>query len=177
MHPWIVLFDVGIDVLDVIGHDLAQAGDLALKSVDRLGEQAGEGLPIQVAQDGVQMAYAGHSALNAKTVGHAQIQMGTKAQFEDEQRMIQQVGPPAWCGTQVFTDAHQERFDVGRERMGRPSWTSGGDGVQRAPIKEGEELAIALHDRVGVDELAQGGLVKVRRKGYDRVHGTMLLSR
>jgi hypothetical protein len=52
-----------------------------------------------------------------------------------------------------------------------------GGWLQGRPVEEGEQRVVALHDGIGVDELAQCGLVKLRLNWYDRDHETMHLSK
>ena len=87
--------------------------------------------------------------------------MGTKAQFQHEQGVIQQVRTPAWCGTQMFADAHQQGFEVGTLGMTRIAWPALARRIDGIPVKEGEERAVALHDRIGGHEVLQSWLVKL----------------
>ncbi len=77
----------------------------------------------------------------------------------------------------MFADPDQQRFDVGTGWM---SWASGarwlGWRIQGRPVEEGKQPAVALHHGIGVDELAQRGLVKLLRAWYDRGHEARLLS-
>ena len=117
------------------------------------------------------MAHARHRLVDPQAIGLADVQVRTKAQFEHEQGMIQQVGAPTRRGAEVFADPDEKSLDVGAGRMGGASWARGlGWRIQGRPVEEGEERAVALHNGIGVEELAQRGLVKLLRAWYDRGH-------
>jgi hypothetical protein len=161
----VVLFDIGIDMLDIVGHHLAQAGDLGLEGMHRLSEQLGQQVGIEPLEDVIQMARARHGLGHIEAIRLVQVEVGTKAQFQHEQRVIQQVGPPAWGGTQMFADPDQQGFEVGTLGMtgiAGSAWARRIDGI---PVEEGEERAVTLHHRIGGYEVLHGQLVKLSRKG------------
>ena len=175
---WVVLFDIGIDVLDVVDHDLAQARDLGLERLHGLSEQLGKPPAVQSAQDGVQVAYAGHGLVETQAIECGDIQVWTEAQFQHQQGVVQQVGPPVRGRVEMFANPDEQGFDVGTGRMTGASWARRlSSWLQGAPVEEGEERAVALHDRIGLNELVQRRLVKLLRDGYDKGHEAKLLSK
>ena len=116
------------------------------------------------------MTDAGDRFGHVEAIGLREVDVRAKAQFEHQQRMIEQVGTPTRGGEVVFADPDQGRFEIGARGMGRPAWPTPGRYIDGAPVKEGETLAVALHDGIGVAHLLDGGLVKWSRDWYDRDH-------
>ncbi len=116
------------------------------------------------------MPHTGHGFGHLKAIGLGQIDMRTKAQFQHEQGMIEQVGAPARGGEQVFADPDQRRFEIGTRRMGGATRAAWARRINGAPVKEGEAGTVALHHWVGVTHLLQGGRVKWSHTRYDSSH-------
>src|SRR5205085_11636898 len=89
---------------------------------------------------------------------------------EDQQRMIQQIGPPARRREVVFADPDQGGFEIGTRGMCRMTWSTLAGRINAAPVKEGEVGTVALHDGIGSAHLLQGGVVKWSSNGYDSTH-------
>ncbi len=92
---WVVFAHVGVDVLDVVGDDLAQAGDFLAQGVHALLEHVGEVPSIEAAKPGIQPAHAGDGRGHVEAVGLGHVEVGTEAEFEDQERVIEQVSAPA----------------------------------------------------------------------------------
>src|SRR2546421_9048172 len=116
------------------------------------------------------MAHARHRFGHSEAIGLREIQVRTKAEFEHQQGMIEQVGSPARRREVVFADPDQGGFEIGARRMSGSAWPALARRIDAAPVKEGEASTIALYDGVGVAHLLQGGLVKWSSVRYDRGH-------
>ena len=166
----VVLFHVGVDVLDIVGDDFARARNFPLQGLHALCKQVRQQALIQGFEHGVQMTHAGDGVCHVEAVGLRQVDVGAKAQFKHQERMIEQVGTPARSREVVLADPDQRRFEIGARWMGRPTWPTPGRWIDGAPVKEGEAGTVALHDGIGVAHLLYGGLVKWSRDWYDRDH-------
>jgi len=99
-----------------------------------------------------------------KAVRQVPVEDRPEAQFEHEKGMLQQKAAQLGTGGQAFLEFEQEGFHIGALRMRALAWPARihhwlGN---HAPIEEGKEGAIALHDGVMFQEFAEGRLVKGR---------------
>lgn len=77
----------------------------------------------------------------------------------------------------MFVDPDQGGFQVGTLGMGRMAWPAQRGRIDAAPVKEGEQRAVAVHDGISIDEGVHGLLVKLPRDRYDRGHEAKFLSK
>src|SRR5438067_2213897 len=97
--------------------------------------------------------------------------------------MFLQEGAQGWHGGFLLAHAHQKSFGESTLGMSRPTrargrlWRLQGRPIQQGKLQQGKQSAIALHQGVGGDDLADRLLVKVVRNGYDRDHEGKLLSK
>ena len=146
----VVFFDPGVDMGHVEGHDLAQTRDLFAQGLHGFEEEGLQHRLLEAALFLAQPASRGHGALDIEAVGLADIEDGTKAQFEHQQGMLHEEAAQARAGGQVFLHLEQESLDVST------LWVSSLArlrGVKRwfgddSPLKERKEGTVALHDRV-----------------------------
>src|SRR5258708_32474190 len=63
---------------------------------------------------------------------------------------------------EAFADAYQKGFEIGTLRMGGTATdrTLGLPLLDQGPIEQGEEGTIVLHQRIMLQQMGQGGLVK-----------------
>ena len=116
--------------------------------------------------------------LHIEAVRLLHIEGGTKAQFEDQQGMLQQEGAQGWHGGFLFTDTHQKGFGESTLGMSRSAWATGaGEPIGGTPIQPGKQAMIALHQGISGNDLADRLLVKLLRDWYDRDHERKLLSK
>jgi hypothetical protein len=151
-------------------HDVTEAGDFLFEGLHALGQQVGQQPGVQIAQDVVQVADAGNGFGHIEAIGLGEVDVWAKAQFQDQEWVIQQVGPPAWRGEEMFLDPDQGRFDIGTLGMPRIAWPALTGRIDRAPVKESEPGAIALHDGVNLAHLIESRLVKRTQNGYHSTH-------
>ena len=107
-------------------------------------------------------ARGGHGALDIKAIGLLDIEDGTKAEFEHQQRMLHQEAAQAGTEGQAFFELEQQSLDVSRWRVRPLARLRGIDDWLRhdRPVKEGKEAAIALHDGIMVKHTVDGLLVE-----------------
>jgi hypothetical protein len=101
------------------------------------------------------MTHAGNGFVHIEAIGLVEVEMRTKAQFEHQQRVIEQVGPPAWGRQDIFADPDQGGFEISALGMSRIAWTALAGRIDGAPVEESEAGTVALHNGVGIDHLAQ----------------------
>src|SRR5260221_353877 len=89
--------------------------------------------------------------------------------------MLEQKTTELGAGTQAFLAFEQEGFHVRALRMGPPARTRGVEcGLgEHAPIEEGKEGTVALHEGIMLKHMGHGLLVKDTRKWY---HSCKLLA-
>jgi hypothetical protein len=97
-----------------------------------------------------------------KAVGLGAIEDGPQAQFQDQQGMIEQKAAQVGARGEAFLDFEQEGFHIGALRMRALAWPGSVDDRlgNHAPIEEGKEGAVALHEGVVLEHPAQSELVK-----------------
>ena len=159
IDPLIVLFHPGVDVFHIKRDDLAQARDLLLQIMDGGLEKRLQEAMIEMVLLVAQPPIAGNGARDIEAIGLAEIEVGTKAQFEHQEGMIQQVGAAARRAQQMFVDADERGFEVGTLGMAGTAWAARLGWI----IKEGEVGMVALHDGISSAHALQGGLVKWRQ--------------
>jgi hypothetical protein len=161
----------------VEGHDLAQTWDLFAQGLHGLQQQGLQHGLLEAALFLAQPASAGHGALDIEARGLADIQDGTKAQFQQKPGMLHEKATQARTGGQVFLHLEQQRLDVGALGVGSFAGLRGVNGGFRhhMPLKERKEGAGALHDRVMFKHEGQGLLVKGGGTWYDS-HDRKLLA-
>ncbi len=91
-------------MLDIKGHDVAQAGDFGVQRLHALLEQIRQQTRVQRPQDVVQVAGRGNRFRHIEAIGLREVDVQTKAQFEHQQRVIEQVGTPVRGREEVFAD-------------------------------------------------------------------------
>jgi hypothetical protein len=84
--------------------------------------------------------------------------------------MLQQIASQLGAIGELLVALEQERFDVGALGMGTFAWLRW---LHRrlwhdAPVEEGQESAVALDHRVGVEQVTHRGLVKGLRRWYHK---------
>jgi len=72
------------------GHELAEARDLFAQDLDGLDEQGLQHRLLACALFLTQPTIGGHGALDIEAIGLADVEEGTKAQFERQQGMLHQ---------------------------------------------------------------------------------------
>jgi hypothetical protein len=107
------------------------------------------------------MAHAGHRFGHIKAIGLREVQVRTKAQFEHQQGMIEQVGTPTRRREQLFADPDQRGFEIGARRMGWPSWPAFLRWINGAPVKERASRTCCKVDWSNRRELGMIGLMRV----------------
>src|SRR5947209_18076472 len=85
--------------------------------------------------------------------------------------MLQQKAAQLRAGEQALLDVEQEGFHIGALRMRALAGPGAVDDRlgNHAPIEEGKEGAVALHDGIMFQEEGQGTLVKGGRVWYNHV--------
>src|SRR5258708_21610382 len=103
--------------------------------------------------------------LTVKAIGGAGIKHQMKAQFDDEQGMLEEEAAQLAGGEKPFADAQQEGFEVGTFGMGRSP-------TRRAlvlpllnegPIQEGKEGAVVLDQGIMLEQSGHRRMGKVVR--------------
>lgn len=111
---------------------------------------------------------------NVKTIGGTRIKHEMKAQFNDEQRVFDEVSAQLTGVEHPFALTDQERFEIGADRMSRPSTprTLSLPLIEDGPIEQGKEGAILLHNGIMVE---QGGYHRLVKEVRSRYHDKELL--
>ncbi len=105
------------DVLDIHSHGGGEAGDQGGGRPHGAGQQGGQGRLIEGALLVAQPPVARHGARRIEAVGTRWIEDGTKAEFEDEQRMGQQKRSQLGDVRLPFVQFDEQGFDIGRRRV------------------------------------------------------------
>src|SRR5579859_595164 len=164
----IVLFHPSVDVLDIEGDDLTQTGNLFLEITHGRCQKGLEQGGIKGAQFFAHPILTRERFLAVKAIESTRIQFEVKAQFDNEEGMLEQEAAELTGVDQTFTDTHQKGFDVGDFGM---AWSPtrrafGFPGLDHRPIKQGKEGAVVGDQRISVKQGSDGGLVKESRIGY-----------
>ncbi|HET7637680.1 MAG TPA: hypothetical protein VFK47_02975, partial [Ktedonobacteraceae bacterium] len=170
-HARIVLFDPGVDMLDIKGDDFPQAGDLVLESANRGVQEGLQQGRITGAQFLAQPPVTRKGVVAVKAVRGAGIQCKLKAQFDDEQGMLEEEAAQVTGVDQAFADADEEGFEVGTFGMSRSSASRALllALLDEGPIQQGKEGAVVLDQRVMLKQSSHRRLVKEVRCRYHNV--------
>ncbi len=167
----VVFLHPGIDMRDIDGHSLAQGGDFLLEGLDGLAQQRTRQRIVQRLLLVAQPAVAGYGLRHIKSIELGRISHRVKAQFQHQQRMLEQKAAQLGHVGFVFTQLDQQRLEIGCFGMWRLAGPRSLGRALRylAPIQQGEERSIALHNRVVFKLRCQPTLVKPGRSGYHQV--------
>jgi hypothetical protein len=149
-----------------------------LERLDGLLEEVSQQTRIKGAQLLAEPAGRGHGALCIEAIRLPEIQERAKAQFEGQERMVEQEGAQSRHGRLLFAETDQKGLRVGALGMSGASWTTWSvTGITKSPVDEGEHSTIALHNGIDGHHGGYHLLVKLARDWYDRDHEGRLLSK
>ncbi|HEY1354521.1 MAG TPA: hypothetical protein VGF67_33335 [Ktedonobacteraceae bacterium] len=144
--------------------------------MDGASEQIRQQYSIQATQRLAEPLPGWQGLFDIETRGLGKIEHEMEAEFDDEQRVLEEKRTQLRGGDQAFADANEESFQVGRLGM---SWATTLGLLSlplcdQGPIELGEEGAIGGDKRVMVEESGEGGLVKDGGSTYQSM-GLLLL--
>lgn len=154
-------------MLHVEGDDFTKSRDLFFEIPHRGSQKCLEQVGIEGAQFLTEPKAARQGLFGIKAIRRVLVKCEMKAQFEDEQRVLEQEATQLAGVDHAFANADEEGFEVDDFGMTMGATISRAAGLpllDNGPIKQREESAVLLHNGIMLKQSGESRLVKEKRR-------------